>query len=388
MPVQNIAFQKAARQQALADALTQQSLQPRGQYAPQAITPAMGFGEGLTQLGQAWFAKRANKKAEAMQGEAEAGEMQRREALARALTPNVGESAGVIEDVQGGPATPMESQIMPQDNPRQKLVMGLLRGLPPEQADAFLASQVGQMFAPPESFTLGQGEVRYDKGRKIAENAPKPELTYEQRLALAKAGGTQVNVPVSLDKGLYGGLAENMAKQYSDQYSQAQNAPNLLERAQRVKAALGPESKAITGSGAEWLLEGAKLAAQFGFNTGDAAADTEGLSRDLAASTLDQIKSSGLGAGSGFSNADRDFLEKVVGGKITLERKTLQRLADLNERAALKTIEKWNATASRLKPEFLQQLGMSPIQMPQGSPAPGKGPRLSKKPDGSYDWNP
>ena len=70
------------------------------------------------------------------------------------------------------------------------------------------------------------------------------------------------------------------------------------------------------------------------------------------------------------------------------EAATLQRLADLNEKSALGTIQRWNATASRLKPEQLRDLGMSPIEMPAGSQPPGAAPKLSRNPDGSYIYNP
>lgn len=207
---------------------------------------------------------------------------------------------------------------------------------------------------------------------------------YQERLR--KAGGT--NVSVNTEKNLYGTLAEQQAKLYSGLYDQAQKAPELLQRAQRVQQLLGPESQAMTGAGANFLLDGAKVAAQLGFNTGDAAADTEMLARELGASTLDAIKASGLGAGSGFSNADRDFLEKVAGGKITMEAGTLRRLAKLNERAALGSIERWNSQAGRLDPQQLRMLGMSKIDMPAGTPAPSQRPGLTRNPDGSYNWSP
>lgn len=382
--MQRVQFQKARRQQMLADQITQNALGARVPIQQGPVATKFGIGEGLTQLGEAWLGRKAQKEADSMMESAQEGDEARRAQLIAQLTAD-----GSSPAAAGGQAILDPRTGQPQQNQRGQLMANALRGVDPGQADGVLAQQAMSLLNPPEdeAYTLGQGETRFKGGRKVAEVAPKQELTYEQRMALAQAGATNVNVPVSLDKGLYGGLAETQAKQYSDQYSQAQNAPNLLQRAQRVKAALGPDSKAITGAGADWLLTGAKVAAQFGFNTGDAAADTEGLSRDLAASTLDQIKASGLGAGSGFSNADRDFLEKVVGGKITLEGATLRKLADLNERSALATIQKWNATASRLNPEYLKQLGMSPIEMPDGG-APAAAPRLTKNPDGSYNWTP
>jgi hypothetical protein len=173
----------------------------------------------------------------------------------------------------------------------------------------------------------------------------------------------QTSVNVNTDKSLYGTLAEQQAKQYSDLYSQAQAAPERIDRAARVRSLL--QAVPYTGTGADWKLAIGKGAKSLGFNyAGDDLANTELLGRELAGSTLEAIKASGLGGGSGFSNADRDFLEKVTGGSISMDPKSLQRIAELNDRAARSTIKRWNDTAGRLKPDQLQSLGMTPIDSP------------------------
>ncbi len=202
MNLQSIEFQKAARQRALADALSQQALTPRQVQQGMPITPAMGFGEGATQLVQALMAKRANRKADQMMADAEGNEARRREALARALTPNQGESAGVIEDAAGGPATPMQSQVMPQENRRQQMMIGLLRGLPPEQADALLSSQVGQMFTPEklERVDLGNAIGVMDTAGRIVRRIPKgvsPDVDLREQGETARWGTPSANTVYS-----------------------------------------------------------------------------------------------------------------------------------------------------------------------------------------------
>jgi|GEM_PF-6283768 len=171
------------------------------------------------------------------------------------------------------------------------------------------------------------------------------------------------SVNVNTERSLYGTIASERGKAIANLYAQAERAPDLMARAQRVKELLAPGSKAMTGFGADWKLAVAKFANQIGINTGNAASDTELLAAQLAASTLDAIKTSGLGSGTGFSNADRDFLERVVGGNFKLEAETLRRIADLNERAARLTVERWNETARRLDPSELQALGLGPIAL-------------------------
>lgn len=327
----------------------------------------------------------------------------------------------------------------PGVNPRNQqaaAALAAIGNLPVEQQESILGSQaMQQLFAKPkhERVDVGGEILTLDEGGNIVGRMPKsaaPSNELEKTIGpdgkpiftpRAKAAGMNPyeaepdavraaraflenpdlaavdqarkkasanTVNVNTERNLYGTMADKQGAANVDQYTQAQKAPQLLQRAQRVKQLLGPDTKAITGTGAEQLLALSKAAAQFGFNTGDAATDTEMLSRELASSTLDVIKSSGLGGGTGFSNADRDFLEKAVGGKITLEGETLRRLADLNERAALNSIKQWNATASRLDPAQLKALGMSPIEMPAGTEAPAEKPKLQQNPDGSYTYSP
>lgn len=286
-----------------------------------------------------------------------------------------------------------------------RALAGQQGGVPENIVKSFLEANKPET---PAGFTLSPGQTRYGPDGKpivaVPEKADRGTDDWQEyqrnveqgfkgsffdyQLALKRAGGTQINTTVNTEKSLYSGMAGKRAEGLVSAYENAQKAPELLNRAQRVKQLLGPNSQAITGAGAEQLTALAKVANQFGIDTGNSASDTELLVRELSSSTLDAIKASGLGAGSGFSNADRDFLEKAVGGKISLEGATLRRLADLNERAALKTIERWNAEASRLDPTQLRSLGMAPIEMPQGSPVPGAKPKLMKNPDGTYTYSP
>lgn len=338
-------------------------------------------------------------------------------------------------------AGPIAPQMAAPGGDRQKQMaaaLSVVGGLPLEQQEQMLASEsVKRLFSTPKVDTVDLGgEIGFkDEAGNIVRRVPKsaapsnevvqtmgadgkpvftkrdtaagqtpfqaepnevrtlrtflsePKLA-EAAAAQKKAGATNVSMSANTERSLYGTMADKAGAANVEQFTQAQKAPQLLQRAQRVKSLLGPDSQAITGVGAEQLLTLSKVASQMGFNTGDAAADTEMLGRELASSTLDAIKASGLGSGSGFSNADRDFLEKAVGGKITMEGETLRRLADLNERAATATIQQWNATASRLDPQQLKNLGMSAIEMPAGTPAPTAKPKLQKNPDGSYTYSP
>lgn len=185
-------------------------------------------------------------------------------------------------------------------------------------------------------------------------------LALDAKRQIAEAGRTnlKVEVPVSVStEKKYGEqLAGKIAESDSALRDAASKAPELADRARRVKTMV---SRAYTGFGADWKLGLSKAMSAAGIPvTGDAAADTETLATSLAQNTLDSIKASGLGGGTGFSNADRDFLEKAVGGKITLEAKTIERLADLSHRAAVLSAEKWNKRARQIPKSAIEGTGI------------------------------
>lgn len=210
---------------------------------------------------------------------------------------------------------------------------------------------VGAAIDPNEPFyTDEQGNVR-----------PNPAYQ-EYAIRKAAAGSTRVNVPVSLstEKAYGGAFADKIAAQDSTLYDAAQSAPQIIERAQRIKQLL--DGKAYTGSGAGFKLAFGKAAKTVGLNyAGDTIANTEELAADLARNTLAAIKTSGLGGGNGFTDKDREFLEKAVGGKIELDSGTLRRLADMSIRSQQITVKKWNDRAKQIPQSALTGTGIGPV---------------------------
>jgi hypothetical protein len=90
-------FQQADRQQQLADAMLQKSMQSRAPQQTGRIASEMGWGEGLAQLGEAMLARRQGKKASATTAQADE---QRRQAQAAALAG----MSGRPEHGEGPPA--------------------------------------------------------------------------------------------------------------------------------------------------------------------------------------------------------------------------------------------------------------------------------------------
>jgi hypothetical protein len=163
-------------------------------------------------------------------------------------------------------------------------------------------------------------------------------------------------VNVNTERSYFGNVAEGLAKSDASTIEAARSAPERVTSARRVLQTL--QQNPITGTGAEIRLQIDKALSTAGLIDPSRTQATENLMSSLAAGTLDSIKTSGLGAGQGFTDKDREFLERAKSGNIQINAQTLADLARLNERAGLASIEKGNQTIKRLK----KAPGMSGLQ--------------------------
>lgn len=215
-----------------------------------------------------------------------------------------------------------------------------------------------------------------------------PGSFFDYQRALRKASASPAaSISVNTDRSLYGTLAEQQAKQYSELYNSAQAAPETIQRAERIRQVLS--KGAFTGTGAEFKLQAGKAFRAAGWDlAGSDIENTEAVIAEMARSTLDSIKSSGLAGSQGLTEGERKFLERAVSGQISLEAGTIVRLADLNERVARSTLKRWNDTSGRLDAAQLRQLGMTQIPQPAPTSGGALAGRLTQNPDGSYNYSP
>ena len=147
-------------------------------------------------------------------------------------------------------------------------------------------------------------------------------------------------------------LAEGVAKQDLEAIALGESAIPQIESSFRVRDLL--KQNPITGTGANARLGLERALATAGFGKGERATITENLSAELAKTTLGAIRSSGLGSGQGFTDKDRQFLERAAAGQIELTQANLLYLAELNDRAGRAAIARSNAVRARARqlPQF------------------------------------
>jgi hypothetical protein len=145
----------------------------------------------------------------------------------------------------------------------------------------------------------------------------------------------------------------------------AEVAPEAATTANRVLSIL-QSGQVFTGSAANIKLQMAKFLKLGGGSDSEAIANTEVLISSLADTTLGAIRSSGLGSGQGFTDKDREFLERAKAGQITYDAKSLKDLAELAHKAAMATANKWNKRVQSIPKSAIEGTGIStePVTVP------------------------
>lgn len=278
------------------------------------------------------------------------------------------------------------------------------KGLDPKavgQAEMAKLSREGERVMSPDQTLLGgnnqpvytapsapssQGKMVADllKGAGIDAASPQGQGFYRAQLMKEGSHPNPTQISLNTEKGYAGNIASGLATQDLAVIDVGRSAPERILSAQRIKSAL--DKNPITGTGAELRLGLDKALATAGLIDPKQTKATEDLASLLASGTLDAIKSSGLGSGQGFTDKDRQFLEKAKSGNISINPGTLRMLADLNEKAATASITKANTVIKKLKANpNMGGVGvdLDEIAVPN---APKKG--LVQNPDGSWNYIP
>lgn len=139
--------------------------------------------------------------------------------------------------------------------------------------------------------------------------------------------------------------AEQADKLVKDKVA-AEDAKSIITTVQEGRRLL--QSGVITGFGADFLTSAGAALNQAGINFAeDAVANTQAFTANMAANVGRIIKQ--FGAGTGLSDADREYAKKIAGGEVTLDRKAIERILDINERMARNVIALHNRNAAKVK---------------------------------------
>jgi hypothetical protein len=156
-------------------------------------------------------------------------------------------------------------------------------------------------------------------------------------------------------------LAGVMTKDFGARRTAALDAGKSLMSAQEARKLL--DSGIVTGFGADFLLNLGRALSQAGLSDGETVANTQAFvaSRALEVGRIISL----FGAGTGLSDADREFAIKASAGQIAMDEKSIRRILDINERASRNVIKQFNADAAKVDPS----LSPFPLTVPEPSEA-------------------
>lgn len=231
-------------------------------------------------------------------------------------------------------------------------------------------------------FTAPKEQTPSDISKLMAEMNGLPpgdprRAIYMDAIRKATTHQPATTVNVSTEKSYGGEFGKLIAQQDAAAIEGARTAPQRIQTAQQVMRILDTQAP-ITGSGAETRLAVNKALATAGLVDGQSVKSTEDLASLLASQTLEAIKSSGLGGGQGFTDKDRQFLERARSGNIEMNAGTLRTLAAMNEKAARNSLGYGRQVASRLQGN--KDLGWVTQGLDVKEPPPYAGPSVVRKP--------
>ena len=247
--------------------------------------------------------------------------------------------------------------------------------LDPISAPSDKAKQLAELGLPMTMENMQLLEAAPNEVRLLKATGTPVTLQNVMKLKASGAASTTVNLPPQ-EKAFETGLGAGQSAQAINSQIAAQGAATILETNQTGRSILN--SGAITGTGANFLVGFNNALKQAGIDAGyaDAAANSQAYAAAMGANVGQLIKQ--FGAGTGLSDADREFAMQMAGGKITLTEQALRKILDINDKAANKVIDTHNRKYSGVKTNIPltveKPVGAAPpppaaSQIPGGAPA-------------------
>ena len=215
---------------------------------------------------------------------------------------------------------------------------------------------------------------------------------------------SNVNMPKQ-ESAFETGLGKGQSDRILANQVAAQDAAEILRTNQVGRDLL--TSGAITGTGADFLVSLNNGLKQVGIDFGfaDSAANSQAYVAALGSNVGRIVKQ--FGSGTALSDADREYAEKIAGGKIALTETALRKILDINDRASNRVIDLHNKNVAGIKtnipltvekpnfgrpPAAASQIpGNRPAPTPAAAPIYARNPQTNQRimsTDGGNTWTP
>lgn len=210
-----------------------------------------------------------------------------------------------------------------------------------------------------EAAAAGQKQQRLNPATGQYENAPG---SVESTAAMA-GGVRKAEAEAGVGAAVSTEIGARSAKDFFDRRASAIDAVKSLESANEARSLL--DQGIVTGTGAQFIVNMNKMLDQVGIKSLDPKiSNTEAFTSARAQEVGRIIKQ--FGSGTGLSDADREYANKMAGGQIGLTEESIRKILDINDRATRNIINNFNEEASKIKSPG----AMFPLTVPEPRPLP------------------
>ena len=185
---------------------------------------------------------------------------------------------------------------------------------------------------------------------------PLPANVEAQKVKIAKAGASNI---INKQEGAFAaGLGTGQSKLILDSKAAALDAAAIIDTVNTGRDIM--KSGMITGAGADFLVNLNQALKTAGIDAGyaDASANSQAYAANMAANVGKLIKQ--FGAGTGLSDEDRKFATDMAGGRVSLDSKAINKILDINEKAARNTINRHNKDVKGIQTNIPLEVEMPP----------------------------
>lgn len=255
------------------------------------------------------------------------------------------QAGGYDGPVQAGPAgpQPVSSQAQPIPVNPQAVADPTLGGLIPSgyEPGAYvrrLEAVAGSGRVLPDQLKVLQGRI--DAIHKALD--PTPDMKNARAAGMSVKDYLDRSDTNMADRDI---LTKSILPKLDKSQEAATAARDEIQSIHRSREQLDAPGGIFSGASADVRLKIGKVAELLGVPNADKIANTEAFGSAIGSRVLSLVK--GLGAGTGISNADRDFAAAMAGGNIKLDEKSIRRILDIGEKAARTRIDQHNGLADR-----------------------------------------
>jgi hypothetical protein len=253
---------------------------------------------------------------------------------------NYGRFQKMLGDLAYGDAPPTKAQVL------NEIDFRIAQGTLVPQFRDYAAGTLSDDPATLQKQVRGQFLSQVPPADRVRLFVPMSRDVEAQKARIAGAGAARTTITMPAAKEFSKTLGETAAKRLDDFRTKAESAVSSLQNSEQLSPLLD-DPKFISGTFANARTAVAKA-------VGIDVSATEAYFAGVGQQVAERITA--FGAGTGLSDADREFAKKIAAGEETLDVNSIRRIIRINNQSAQNVIDRYNTERGMLakkEPEVL-----------------------------------